>query len=235
VRWIPLLPIVLFACPALADEALAQPQSVTVAGSLQDELGCPGDWNPGCATTSMVLREGGVWRLAATVPAGSWEYRFALDGGWEQNYGLGGDPAGTSIPLQLAVTRGVRFYFRAPAAGGEWALVADSINQRIVTVPGSFQSEIGCPGDWQPDCLLGWAPDRDGDGIHVLRVAIPPGSYEYKFAIDESWDENYGGPGGANLSLQVGGECPRVEFTFLSPDNTGTAHCALDVFHDGFE
>ena len=22
----------------------------------------------------------------------------------------------------------------------------------VVTLPGSFQSELGCPGDWQPEC-----------------------------------------------------------------------------------
>ena len=29
------------------------PTNVTVAGSLQSELGCPGDWDPDCATTHL--------------------------------------------------------------------------------------------------------------------------------------------------------------------------------------
>ena len=34
--------------PALADHT-APPTSVTLAGSFQSELGCPDDWQPGCA------------------------------------------------------------------------------------------------------------------------------------------------------------------------------------------
>ena len=53
--------------------------------------------------------------------------------------------------------------------------------------PGSFQSELGCPGDWQPDCLRSWLQDPDGDGTYSFETtALPAGSYESKVAIDES-------------------------------------------------
>ena len=31
------------------------PASVAIAGSLQSELGCPGDWQPECAVTDLSL------------------------------------------------------------------------------------------------------------------------------------------------------------------------------------
>ena len=63
----------------------------------------------------------------------------------------------------------------------------------IAVAPGSFQSELGCPGDWQPDCLRSWLQDPEGDGIYTFRTsALPAGDYEVKVAIGESWDENYG-------------------------------------------
>ncbi len=37
----------------------------------------------------------------------------------------------------------------------------------IVTVPGSFQSELGCPADWTPDCMRPWLTDQDGDGTYT--------------------------------------------------------------------
>ena len=37
------------ATPVSADHT-PDPASVTIAGSLQSELGCPGDWEPACAT-----------------------------------------------------------------------------------------------------------------------------------------------------------------------------------------
>ena len=63
----------------------------------------------------------------------------------------------------------------------------------IAVAPGSFQSELGCPGDWDPSCLRSWLEDPDGDGIYTFETtALPAGSYETKVAINESWDENYG-------------------------------------------
>ena len=50
---------------------------------------------------------------------------------------------------------------------------------RTATLVGSLQSELGCSGDWQPDCLRTWLEDPDGDGIYTFETrAIPPGSYE---------------------------------------------------------
>ena len=34
-----------------------------------------------------------------------------------------------------------------------------------VTIAGSLQAALGCPGDWQPDCLRSWMQDADGDGV----------------------------------------------------------------------
>ena len=48
------------------------PSSVTVAGSLQSELGCPGDWDPACGVTHLAYdASDDVWQGTWTVPAGS--------------------------------------------------------------------------------------------------------------------------------------------------------------------
>ena len=77
----------------------------------------------------------------------------------------------------------------------------------IAVAPGSFQSELGCPADWDPSCLRSWLEDPDGDGIYTFETtALPVGDYETKVAINESWDENYGQggvPGGANIPFSV--------------------------------
>ena len=46
--------------------------------------------------------------------------------------------------------------------------VTDTINTTMVTAAGSFQSELGCPADWSPDCLRSWLEDPDGDGIFTF-------------------------------------------------------------------
>jgi pullulanase-type alpha-1,6-glucosidase len=77
------------------------PGTVTLVGSLQSELGCPGDWQPECAQTALqpVAGSPGVFRATFDVPAGSHEYKVALNGTWDENYGAGGQPGGSNIGL----------------------------------------------------------------------------------------------------------------------------------------
>jgi len=197
----------------------AAPTSVTIAGSLQSEVGCPGDWDPACALTQLAFdANDGVWQGTLSLPAGSYEYRAALDGSWDENYGAHGQISGTNIALLLPEARQVKFYYDDSS---HW--VTDSVSSRIVTAPGNFQSELGCPGDWQPDCLRAWLQDLDGDGLYrLVTTALPAGSYEVKATVNESWDENYGvggAPGGAQIQFTVPEDWRPVHFQFNSATN----------------
>jgi hypothetical protein len=176
---------------------------VTIPGSLQDELGCPGDWQADCAATHLAFdADDIVWQGTFMVPAGSYEYKATLNDSWDENYGANAERNGPNIPLTLGADTDVKFYY---SHATHW--VIDNVNAVIATVPGSYQDEIGCPGDWQPDCLRSWLQDPDGDGVYTFSTSdIPPGSYEAKVAIDESWDENYGEGGvqnGPNIPFEV--------------------------------
>src|SRR5687768_11910408 len=83
-----------------AGSRTAGPTAVTVAGDLQSELGCPGDWQPECATTGL-SPEDGVWQGTFSVPAGAWLYKAPLNGGWDENYGRFAQPNGDNVPLGL--------------------------------------------------------------------------------------------------------------------------------------
>ena len=192
---------------------LTQP-AVTIAGSLQSELGCPGDWDPGCSTTYLTFdASDDVWQGTWNVPAGNWEYKAALNNGWDENYGLNATSNGGNIPLNLASDSSVKFYYDHTS---HW--ITDNHSSIIATVPGSFQSELGCPGDWDPACLRSWLEDPDGDGIYSFTTTvIPPGNYEAKVAINETWDENYGQggtPNGSNIPFTVNGAGDKVTFSF---------------------
>jgi Pullulanase X25 domain len=179
------------------------PTSVTVAGSLQSELGCPGDWQPDCPNSHLSYdANDDVWQGTLTLLAGSYEYKAALNDSWDENYGLHAEQNGANIGLEHATNTAVKFYYDHKS---HW--IADSDTQVIATVPGNFQSEIGCPGDWDPSCLRSWLEDPDGDGIFTYATsAIPAGDYEAKVAINEGWDENYGAGGilnGQNIPFTV--------------------------------
>ena len=84
----------LVVAPATA-QARPDPASVTIAGSLQSGLGCPADWDPTCTTTHLAYDAGDdVWQGSFSVPAGSYEYKAALNDAWDENYGLHAGPTG---------------------------------------------------------------------------------------------------------------------------------------------
>lgn len=190
------------------------PTNVTIAGSLQSELGCPGDWQPDCATTHLTYdASDDVWQGSWTIPAGSYEYKAALNDNWTENYGLNATPGGANIPLSLGGSTSVKFYYDHKT---HW--ITSDQNSVIATVPGSFQSELGCGGDWDPGCLRSWLQDPGGDGTYRFETtALPAGAYEAKVAINESWSENYGQGGvqnGPNIPFFVPTNNARVIFIY---------------------
>ena len=83
--------------------AAAEPTTVTIAGSFQSELGCPGDWMPECAVSHLTFAaEDAVWQATFDLPAGSWEYKAALNDGWNESYGAHAGSA-LSAPRSTAV------------------------------------------------------------------------------------------------------------------------------------
>jgi glycosidase len=191
------------AAPTHADHT-PDPSSVTIAGSLQSELGCPDDWQPDCAATHLAFdADDTVWQGTFLIPAGDWEYKAALNDSWDENYGANAEQNGANIALPLGADTDVKFYY-----SHETHWITDNQNSVIATAPGSFQSELGCSGDWDPGCLRSWLQDPDGDGIYSFHTtALPAGDYEVKVTINESWAENYGAggvPGGANIPFSVG-------------------------------
>jgi glycosidase len=216
--------------PALASHTPG-PSSVTIAGSLQSELGCTGDWLPDCAATHLTFdANDAAWQGTFAVPAGEWEYKAPLNNGWDENYGLHATAGGANIPLSLGAARSVNFYYDHAS---HW--VTDNVSSVIAVAPGSFQSELGCSGDWDPSCLRSWLQDVDGDGTYVLETtALPAGAYETKVAINESWDENYGQggvPNGPNIAFTVPANNAEVTFTYVASTHVLTV--AAGHGHDG--
>ena len=88
----------------------------------------------------------------------------------------------------------------------------------MVTLPGSFQKDLGCADNWKPECL---APllEPTGNGTYTYETtALPEGTYELKVAVGGSWDENYGqdgAAGGANYQFATKAN-KLVSFTYDS-------------------
>ncbi len=194
------------AAPAGGDDGnlgpVTQPGSVSIPGDLNSEMGCGGDWDPACAAAGLSLDANDkIWKGTFTLPAGEYSYKVAIDGSWAENYGAGGVKDGSNISLTVA-NNPVTFYYDHRT---HW--VTSNLQGPIITAPGTWNSELGCSGDWQPDCMQPWLQDPDGDRTYTWATAsLPKGTYEFKIAHDLSWDTSYGAGGsttGANLSVTV--------------------------------
>lgn len=179
-----------------------QPDSVTVAGSLDSELGCPADWDPACPAAFMTLDPAdNIWRLSADLPAGTYEFKAALNGSWDVNYGAGGVLDGSNIVWDHP---GGAVTFRYD--NSTHALSAGYASQQpsAVAVVGSLDNELGCGADWDPACDQAQLTLDPATLVWKLSVPdLPAGTYEFKAALNRNWDVNYGSdgvPNGANIS-----------------------------------
>lgn len=220
--------------PAATASHTPNPSSVTVAGSLQSEAGCPGDWDPACAGTHLMYDvSDDVWQRTFSLPAASYEYKAALNDSWTENYGVHAQSNGANIPLSLPSAGSVKFYYDHKS---HWA--TDNRSSVIAVAAGSFQAELGCPGDWDPSCLRSWLEDPDGDGIYTFETtALPAGSYETKVAINEDWSENYGQGGvlnGPNIPFNVPVDSTKVTFRYDAASHVLTVTVATPTGAPGW-
>ena len=84
---------------------------INVPGSWQVTVDPECDWNPACATTALTMGDDGLYYGTFTIPAGDYEVKVALDGGWDTNYGVDGVAGGDNIPFTVAADGEVTFIF----------------------------------------------------------------------------------------------------------------------------
>ena len=197
-----------------------QPDAASVPGTHNSEMGCDatfgtnGDWAPDCPQAQLALdAQDGIWKGSFDLPAGSYGYKVAIDRAWTENYGAGGVRDGDNISYET--DGGVTFYYDHATHWG-----TSDEEGPVVTLPGSFQSELGCDAGWSPGCMRPWLQDPDGDGTYTWATeAIPAGTWTFKVAHGLSWDENYGDggiPDGGDITVTVPEDGARTTFVYDS-------------------
>lgn len=84
---------------------------VGVPGSYQAAVGCANDWDPACELTLMEAQGDGIFTLTVTIPAGDYEYKVAMNGAWDENYGVDGEANGPNLTLSLSDETEVTFTY----------------------------------------------------------------------------------------------------------------------------
>jgi len=183
--------------PVAQAQPPSNPDSVNIPGTHQDELGCPGDWQPACENTLLAYdEEDDVWQGTFEIQPGNDgdkkgpRYKAALNGSWDENYGLNATPNGSDIPLVVKARTPVKFYYDHKT---HW--ITDNFNSKIIVAMGSFQTQVGCKNNNDATCLRTWLQDPDGDGTFgVTTSGLKAGTYKVTFTLNEDASNVIGEP-----------------------------------------
>jgi pullulanase len=87
---------------------------VNLPGTFQSALG-GSDWDPSDRSTEMVPVGGDRYELIAVLPKGRYEYKLAMGGNWDKNFGVDFVPGGANLAIEVPTATLVRFIadFRA--------------------------------------------------------------------------------------------------------------------------
>ena len=189
-------------------------QDIVLVGSLQSKLGAAKDWDPADGATTMKSIGNGKYQLKGTIPAGNYEFKVAVGGSWNTNYGAAGAANGKNIELRLAKAHEVTFTYDAAThqttfaydgMKAEQEAIQKSLAQRTFVVTGTVQTKVGAAKDWDPSDTKARMQDA-GHSFYTYTADLPAGTYYYKISVNGSWAENYGLNGnsdGANVQMNL--------------------------------
>ena len=95
-----LVVIALFLGLALAFSSAQSNRLVTLPGSIQKALGGK-EWTPSDEITRMTEVSADLYEFVAAFPKGKYEYKVAIGGNWDENYGIKGEKGGGNIVLDV--------------------------------------------------------------------------------------------------------------------------------------
>lgn len=144
-----------------------------------------------------------------TTP-GSYEYKIAMDGGWDESYGK--DGGSDNIPLNVTEAGSVTFKFNYKTKE-----IFDSINN-----PDAFKESATLVGDlpdanWDPTNAA-YDMDYIGKGFYKKAFTLAPATYQYKVAYNHAWNN---GEVGSNVSLDLSSATEDTDVTFIANPDLG--------------
>lgn len=176
---------------------IVSPLGVHIAGDLQNPGQPTGNWDP--ATTPLSdANADGIYDVVLMLPAGTYSYKFVNGNAW------GSDenpiPAACNVGSNRSVTVGttamtvpLHAYGSCDPnpAGNPVIFQVDMKTQTVgpdgVHVAGSFQSEAGFPGDWDP-ATTAMTETSTGSGIYQYVAWLSDtGHFNFKYVNGNAW------------------------------------------------
>ena len=139
-----IVPQVFAASVAEAGESVG-PEDVVLVGTVQTPLGAAKDWDPSDPKTIMKSDGNGHRVITGLIKKGNYDFKVAVGGSWDLNYGKDGQANGGNIPLRLAADHEVTFTYDEKTHvvsydyEGKDAEQAKFANQRDIVLCGDLQ------------------------------------------------------------------------------------------------
>lgn len=165
----------------------------------------------------------GAYEITVKLPAGHHEYKITLDGQWTESY-----PA-WNVSMDLGRDRDVTFYYYEGSHRVKDAVTSG--DAALAVLASNVQPLLGASSEWNPSDLTTRLWDTDDSGNYHYQAFLPKGQWEYKIALNRTWDEAYPG---SNVRLNVTADRTLVVFTFNAATKkvTDSINNALRPGHD---
>jgi LPXTG-motif cell wall-anchored protein len=158
---------------------------VVLVGDFLDAQNMGNNWDPKNYNSIMNEFSNGLYELTVDFKTpGNFNYKIALNGGWDENYGANFEKGGNNIALNI--TKAEKVTFKVDFKN---KTLYDSINnpdkfKNSATLVGTLAQ---CGGqDWNP-ADTSYDLDYIGNGFSEKTFALKKGDYEYKIAYDHKW------------------------------------------------
>lgn len=178
-------------------------QSVALAGDFNA-------WSP--TAEPLTKQPDGSWKLVRKLDPGTYEYKFALDGGatWKEDpdaaefksdpYGgrnsvviVGGAAAGSAAPVSAAPAGAASTPAPMAVTGKPRAPFQDAAG--VTFTYAGPASRVHLAGDFNDWSTTTGAMKRQADGTWTLTLKLAPGTYQYRFLVDgTSWKTDDANP-----------------------------------------
>ncbi|MBS4196254.1 alpha-amylase family glycosyl hydrolase [Lederbergia citri] len=163
----------------------AEGRIVTLVGNLQDELGGSGEWDPADKSTQMQLQENEKYVLTGTLPAGNYEYKIAINGSWDENYGVNGERNGSNYQLSLDKETEITFIYDDTTH--RVTILRELLDSEKPRIVGDLQPKLNAGSEWSPSESTAIMQDEDRDNIYTYTALVPKGKHEFKIVLGTDW------------------------------------------------
>ncbi|WP_234122774.1 pullulanase X25 domain-containing protein [Clostridium hydrogenum] len=138
-------------------------RKITVPGTEQVYAG-GSNWDPASDKTVMSYLGNGIYSLTVkNIPAGSYEYKVAANGSWDENYGAGARSGGDNITMLVPSTEDITFLYNDDSH-----VIVDSTSYKKV--------DVKLTGTGIPDGT--YLKDDTLSGIYSAKVSLKKGDYK---------------------------------------------------------